>query len=63
MVRGMLYTVREAARRLGVAESTIRAQIRNGKIGARFLGGRWYIHAEEIERYREASLRKPETAA
>jgi len=56
-------TLREAAAKLGVAPSTLRHQIRNGKFKARKVSRDWYVTEAEIERYRRESQHKPERAA
>jgi hypothetical protein len=58
----VLLTLPAAARSLGLAPSTLRLQIKLGKLAASRLDGRWLIHVDELERYRRDSLRKPETA-
>lgn len=50
-------TLPEAARLLGVAESTLRNQIRNGKLHARKVGRDWAIKPSEVERYRKEHKR------
>ena len=47
-------TIPEAAKALDLAASTLRHQIKNRKLRARFMGGRWYVSEEEVERYRQA---------
>jgi hypothetical protein len=54
----MWYDVPEAARSLQLNPATVRLQIKLGKLAARRLGGRFYIHIDEVERYRRESLRK-----
>jgi transposase len=44
---------------LGVATSTLRHQIRNGKLAARKLGRDWVVDSDEVERYGEAHRRRP----
>lgn len=50
-------TLNEAAAALGVAASTLRHQIRNGKLKARKVGRDWHVTAREVERYREEHQR------
>jgi excisionase family DNA binding protein len=50
-------TLTEAARSLGVAPSTLRTQIRLGKLAAAKQGRDWFVTPAEIERYRAKSLR------
>jgi excisionase family DNA binding protein len=45
-------TLTEAAKTLGVAPSTLRHQIRLGRLYARKIGRGWYVTPEEVERYR-----------
>lgn len=47
-----LYTLRDAAEQLGVAPSTLRHQIANGKFDARKIGKDWYVTPEAIAFYR-----------
>ncbi len=54
MARRRSYTVKEAAARLGLAESTIRCAICSGAMRAQKIGLRLnVITAEEVERYRQ----------
>jgi excisionase family DNA binding protein len=55
----MARTLTEAAARLGVAASTLRVQIRNGKLRGKLVGKTWTVTNGEIERYRAESLRRP----
>lgn len=50
-----MLTLGEAAARLGVAASTLRVQIRNGKLKARKMGRDWTVSEREVERYRRDS--------
>jgi len=45
-------TIPEAAASLGLAASTLRHQIKNRKLKAHRMGGRWYVSDEEVARYR-----------
>jgi excisionase family DNA binding protein len=47
----------EAARQLGVSPTTLRVQIRNGRLAATKTGRDWFVEPEEIERYRRESRR------
>jgi excisionase family DNA binding protein len=49
-------TLREAAEILGLAPSTLRVQIRNGKLAAVKRGRDWDVAPAELERYRATSL-------
>ena len=49
-------TLTEAAASLGVAASTLRQQVRNGKLRASKLGRDWHVAPKEVERYRQESL-------
>jgi excisionase family DNA binding protein len=51
-------TVNQAAARLGVAASTLRVQIRKGKLRAVKRGRDHWITDAEVERYRRESLRE-----
>ena len=48
----------EAADELGLAPSTLRHQIRRGKLKARKRGRDWFVSALEVERY-AAENRRP----
>jgi excisionase family DNA binding protein len=54
-------SVPEAAKALGLAPATLRAQIRNGKLRATKVGsavrGEWFVSPEEVERYRKENRR------
>ena len=50
-------SVPEAAKSLGLAPATVRAQIRNNKIRAKKLARDWFITPEEVERYRRENKR------
>lgn len=45
-------TIPEAAKALDLAASTLRHQIKNRKLKAHRMGGRWYISEAEVARYR-----------
>lgn len=47
-----MLSLPEAAKRLGLHESTLRHQIKNGKLAARKVSRDWYLTSEEVERYR-----------
>lgn len=46
-----MLTLTEAAARLGLAASTLRVQIRNGKLRARKVGRDWTVSEQEVARY------------
>jgi excisionase family DNA binding protein len=48
----------EAAKMLGLAPSTLRHQVKNGKLRAVKVARDWFITTEEVERYR-AENRRP----
>lgn len=52
-------TTAEAAAALGLAPSTVRRQIAQGRIRARRAGRDWRISEAEVERYRAESLGQP----
>lgn len=54
-----MLTLTEAAARLGVAASTLRHQVRNGRLRARLVGKTYIVSEREVERYRATSLGKP----
>jgi excisionase family DNA binding protein len=51
-----MLTLNEAAVQLGLSPSTLRVQIRNGKLRAVKRGRDWTISEREAERYRNESL-------
>lgn len=51
-------TINEAADKLGLAPSTLRHQIRNGKLRVRKMGGRNYVSDAEVARYLAENKRK-----
>jgi excisionase family DNA binding protein len=53
-----LLTLAEAAAQLGLAASTLRNQIHNGRLRARLVGKTWTITSAELERYRRESVGK-----
>ena len=53
-----MLSITEAAKTLGVATATLRAQARNGKLRATKLGRDWYVTPEEVERYRVENKRE-----
>lgn len=44
-------TTQQAANRLGITDSTVRAQIGKGKIAGKMFGPIWLIALVEVERY------------
>jgi excisionase family DNA binding protein len=50
-------TLTEAAERLGLSPSTLRVQIRNGRLKARKVGRDWHVTPAEVERYRRENRR------
>ena len=53
-----MLTLNQAADRLGLAASSLRVQIRNGKLRGRKVGTTWTVSKREVERYRAESLGK-----
>jgi len=53
----------DAATALGLAESTLRHQIRNRKLKAHRMGGRWYVSPLEVARYMAENRRQPKADA
>lgn len=51
-----ILTLAEAAERLGVAASTLRNQVKAGRLRARLVGKTWVTTSSEVERYRAESL-------
>jgi excisionase family DNA binding protein len=58
-----MLTLTEAAASLGVAASSLRHQIRNGKLKARKVGPAWTVTEREVERYRRESLGRHQAAS
>jgi excisionase family DNA binding protein len=50
-------TLAEVAARLGMAASTLRWQIRNGKLRAKRIGPIWTVSEKEVERYARENRR------
>jgi len=48
----------EAARSLGLSPSTLRLQVKLGKLRATKLARDWFVSSEEVERYRRENLRE-----
>lgn len=46
-----LISIREAARRLGIHEESLRRIVRIGTLPARKLGGQWYIDKEQFNAF------------
>ena len=53
----ILLSLPEAARSLGIAASTLRLQVRLGKVHAHKISRDWYFQPEEVERYRREHKR------
>jgi len=53
----LMLSLPEAAAALGLKPSTLRHQIKNGKLAARKVSRDWYLTAEEVERYRKENRR------
>lgn len=49
-------TTNQAAEQLGLAPSTVRKQIENGRLRAVKRGRDWYITRDEVRRYRREIL-------
>lgn len=58
-----MHDTNEAARRLGLAPSTVRRQIRLGRLGATKLARDWFVSDEAIELYRRDRLRSKRNRA
>ena len=54
-----MLSLPEAAKSLGLAPSTLRHQIKNGKLAARKVSRDWYVTEAEVARYRQEH-RKPD---
>lgn len=52
-----MLTLAEAAEQLGVSATTLRVQVRNGKLRAKKVGPIWTVSEREVERYRRENLR------
>ena len=51
-----ILTLAEAAERLGISHSTLRNQVRSGRLNATLIGKTWTVTEREVERYRAESL-------
>jgi excisionase family DNA binding protein len=51
-----LRSLADAARALGIAPDTLRAQVHRGRLQAQKVGRDWLVTSDEIERYRRESL-------
>jgi len=47
-----MHSLPEAAKLLGLAPSTLRHQLKNGKLRGRKISRDWYLTEDEVERYR-----------
>ena len=47
-----MLSLAEAAKALSLSPSTLRWQIRNGRLEARKVSRDWYVTTDEVERYR-----------
>ena len=54
-----LLTLAEAASRLGLSHSTLRHQVRAGRLRAQMVGKTYVVTEREVERYRAESLGRP----
>lgn len=52
-----MHSIPQAAKLLGLAPSTLRHQVKNGKLRAVKVSRDWYVTAEEVERYRRENRR------
>lgn len=52
-----MMSVKETADALGIKPSTVRHQIKNGKLAARKISRDWYLFEDEVERYRTVHLK------
>lgn len=56
-------TLTDAAALLGLSPTTLRVQVRNGKLRATKVGRDWTVTPREVERYRRESLGRRHAAA
>lgn len=54
-----MLTLAQAAIRLGVSPSTLRNQVKAGRLRARLVGKTWTISERECDRYAAESLGRP----
>ncbi len=54
-----LLTLAEAGDRLGLSASTLRNQVKRGRLRATLVGKTWVVTERELERYRATSLGRP----
>ena len=52
-------TLQEAAGLLGLSVSTLRVQVRGGRLAGRKIGPLWFVEMGAVEKYRRESLGKP----
>ena len=52
-----MHSLPEAAKLLGLAPSTLRHQLKNGKLRGRKISRDWYLTEDEVERYRRENRR------
>lgn len=52
-----MHSLPQAARILGLSPSTLRHQVKNGKLRATKVARDWFVTDEEVERYRRDSKR------
>lgn len=55
-----MLTTTEAAKALGLKPSTLRHQIKNGKLAARKISRDWYLTEAEVDRYRRENRARAE---
>ena len=54
-----ILTLAEAGDRLSLSASTLRTQVRRGRLRATMVGKTWTVTEREFERYRAESLGRP----
>ena len=54
-----ILTLAQAGDRLGLSASTLRNQVKAGRLRATLIGKTWTVTEREVERYRSESLGKP----
>jgi len=52
-----MHSLPEAAKLLGLAPSTLRHQLKNGKLRGRKISRDWYLTEDEVARYRRENRR------
>ena len=55
----LLYSVSQAAAALGISRASVYALLRDGRLTARYLGSRRYVHADDLRAFVDALPTRP----